>query len=120
MRSILERVAAVFATLAALARRLATSKFSSRKFLLAVAGAVTAQANGDHQMAVGILVAYVLAEAGIDAVGTAKADPTAELLNLAAITRNPTDDERARAAVAAKATTASRRRRAPAKAASSS
>lgn len=42
-------------------------KFSSRKFLLSASGAIALAANGNETEAVAAIVAYVLAEAGIDA-----------------------------------------------------
>lgn len=42
------------------------AKFHSRKFLLALAAAITALANGNIELAVGALVSYVLAEGYVD------------------------------------------------------
>ena len=42
-------------------------KLTSRKFLLALGSAITAMANGEWQVAMGIVIAYITMEAGIDA-----------------------------------------------------
>lgn len=43
------------------------AKFTSRKFLLALSGALTMLASGRKTEAAGIIVAYILGEAHIDA-----------------------------------------------------
>lgn len=52
------------------------ARLGSRKFLLALAAFATFQANKQHTEAVGVVVAYLLAEAGLDAkaLGRATAD----------------------------------------------
>lgn len=47
-------------------------KLSSRKFLLAVSAASASLADGNTDHAVWVVIAYVLAEAGIDIVATRK------------------------------------------------